>query len=109
MFKGDNVKPRGNWFSMKNLTEPQEPGIGLYFWKMVETTTVYRGDACTVIKSYDNVYARFVLPAQAIITGNGERIDVTSPEAFDCALERGFRYPQRSKEGHTQQVQTRIG
>ena len=111
MFNGYNVKPQiGNWFSRKSLIEPQEPGIGLYFWKLVEKTSEsYSRDSYLAITVTDHVFVRFVLPTQAIITGSGERVNVTSLEVFDHALEQGFRYPHRTKVGYPQPIQTHIG
>lgn len=89
MFQGYNINPRiGGWFSSKKIAEPQQPGIGFYFWKNIEHTI---GRSVT-----DQVFVRFVLPSHVVITGNGEHINVTSLEVFDNALERGFRYPHRT-------------
>lgn len=111
MFHGYDVKPQiGSWFSRTNLAEPQEPGIGLYFWKLVEKTSEpLSRNSYLSITITDNVFVRFVLPARAIITGDGRSINVTSLEVFDDALEQGFMFPHRTRIGYPQPIQTHIG
>lgn len=100
------VKPQtGNLFSRKRLTEPQEPGIGLYFSKIIGRTSSREvGEWRSGITIINHVFVRFVLPSQAIITGDGERIDVTSVETFDNALERGFKHPHQTRTSFSEYV-----
>lgn len=88
-FCGDDIHPN-NWFS--SITEPQEPGIGIHFNRMVRQSEQQLNFSQGMkITTYSSVYVRLVTPATALITGSGERAEFTSLEAFDQALERGFK------------------
>lgn len=88
-FCGDDIHP-SNWFS--SITEPQEPGIGISFGKMVEQRERHLNPHQGLVTStFSELYVRLIAPATAIIIGSGERVEFTSLEAFDKGLERGFQ------------------
>lgn len=112
MFYGVDVNPKKGFLGLTPIAESQEPGIGLHFAKHIKTTSLgtartkylaadgkyYNGDlyarSATIT---DHVFVRFVLPLQAIITGDGVRIDVTDLNTFDDALGYGFKYPHQTR------------
>ena len=77
IFCGDNVRPK-KWLAFP-ITEPQEPGIGI---------RLINEDA----KPNRLVYVRLTPSANAIMTGVGNRVQVTSLKVFDGELYKAFRH-----------------
>lgn len=89
-FCGDDIHPN-NWF-LSPITEPQEPGIGIHFQRTVRQREKHlNSNQGMIVTTFSNLYLRLIAPATAIITGSGNRVKFTSLEAFDQALEHGFR------------------
>ncbi len=97
MFFGVVINPTKGFLGIKPIVEPQEPGIGLYFTKHIKSNSLgttrekylavdgkyYNGSLYSRTAIITNhVFVRFVLPSQAIITGDGTRIGVTDLKTF---------------------------